>query len=282
VRAVKARFTRFIEGELVAGLRRAYGHIVHDKTAGDGLDRKGLVGAIHKSLTRSFFELVGDFFFEMHQGLPEDEQVRRDSLEGLQAILEALPSTAFDEVSQGSRMPEPKGTAYGKTDFTARFGGHDKEDGRLGSSQLGMFLALNHLRLQQTVTDGDCLYDALRLQLQQVQNLAVSTGALRAAVAALVNANAGTFAPFLTGGVDTAIERIMTARSWNHEAGDLAAQVIATVLQRDVIVISPGGIDVRHPDLGLVRPAPALIQSNGQPLTIVYNGTDHYYSTSPL
>jgi hypothetical protein len=32
----------------------------------------------------------------------------------------------------------------------------------------------------------------------------------------------------------------------------------------------------------LTRPSAALIQSNGQPLTIVYNGRNHYYSTSPL
>jgi len=282
VRDAKERFTRFIEGDLVAGLRRVYGLIVGDPKAGQGLDREGLIGAIHGSLQRSFFEILGDFFFEMHQGLPEDDQDRRDSLEGLRSILGALPDTAFDDVSPELRAPAPKETAFGKTDFSKRFGGHDKDDPSLGSSHLGMFLMMNRLRLEATVTDGDCLYDALRLQLHQVQHLDVATDALRTAVAALVDANRVRFAPFLASGVDNAIRRIMTTRSWDNEGGDLAAQVIATVLQRDVIVLSPRGIDVRHPDDSLARPETARIQSNGQPLTIVYNGHSHYYSTSPL
>ncbi len=241
-----------------------------------------MVRAIHGRLQRSFFDVLSDFFFELHQGLPDDEQDRRDSLEGLRGILDALPGTAFDEVSPLARTPASKQIAFGKTGSTKHFGGHDKEDESLSSSQIGTFLSLTRVRLEETVTDGDCLYDALRLQLRQVQHLDVATDALRTAVAALVNANRVRFAPFLASGVDNAIRCIMTTRSWNNEGGDLAAQVIATVLQRDLIVISPRGIDVRRPDDTLVRPEPAMPQSNGQPLTIVYNGHNHDYSTSPL
>lgn len=231
----------------------------------------------------SLFDLLGDMFFIMHQGLPEDEVQRRDTLAELRRLVPQLPADALADAHVEKDGPSADASAKPhKLSKLSRVSGKTlgKYEHELEGTRVAEFLAYRGLAIQETVRNGDCMYDAIRWQLGSVDGLNTTIRAIRAAVARLIRDNDDYFADFVADrDVNAVAQQISRVQSWDNEGGDIAARVIATVLQRDVIVISPNGIDRRQPLAQLAVNQAARIGGGGGPLTIVYNGVDHYYST---
>lgn len=126
--------------------------------------------------------------------------------------------------------------------------GDESDDDPLGSGIVADLLQLHGLELRDTVTDGDCMYDALCQQLQLVEGLELDIQELRGKVSALIKANKRHLKPFLIRKSVKALAREAAhLSSWNGESGDIAAQIVATVLQREIAVIHPQGVHVHRP-----------------------------------
>lgn len=235
-------------------------------------DTEGLEKFAHQKETRTFFHFMEDLSdaFAGHGLLTE---ARQDANSVLQNITKNIPKSLLNPVDF-RKVSNTSDKTNG--DHTGRVGKFHELDG----TRIAEFLAIRGLSIRDTVKDGNCMYDAIRMQLHDVQGLTVSIATLRQKLSNLINDNAGHFAGFVSGrDVATVANQISSTRSWNNQGGDIAAQSIATVLQRNLIVISPAGIDVRRPIGGLVTNGNSTVASNGTPLTIVYNGGNHYYST---
>ncbi|HKC63357.1 MAG TPA: hypothetical protein VKB86_06955 [Pyrinomonadaceae bacterium] len=130
------------------------------------------------------------------------------------------------------------------------------------------------------IADGDCLFHAIRHQLHRL-HIQIDIQALRQRIVQLIAENQQYFAAFTQeGSVDLLIQQIGTMRSWNNQGGDVAAEIIATVLQRDIVVVSPNGVDVRRPNNTLITSQFSTVnRGDGSPITIAYNGVNHYWAT---
>jgi OTU-like cysteine protease len=203
-----------------------------------------------------------------------------ESLAALRNLVKALPKLMFEDLSLKRFRSSPGGDNVIDQDEDLNQPDRDQ----LLSGDTMRLLELYGLKIKDTVTDGNCMYDALCQQLEFVEELTIEIEDLRRKASALIKANRNQIKPYLTGkqSVKKLAKQVARNLSWNNDGGDIAAEIVATVLQRDIIVISPGRIDVRAPIGRLNTPARATVQSNGKALTIVYNGVDHYYSTVPI
>ncbi|HEY9670424.1 MAG TPA: DUF4157 domain-containing protein [Waterburya sp.] len=193
--------------------------------------------------------------------------------------------------SMGERTLSP-GKIKEKAGITALFEGSPVQTGTSGESasvpipeelaRINDILGQRGRGILETVEDGDCLYDAIRQQLLEEDGTDVDIDTLRERMVQLVAENQQHFADFTEEGVDELIDQISQVRSWDNDGGDIAAEMIATILQRNVIVISPNGVDIRRPNQTLHTSVQSTIAGTGTPLTIVYNGRDHYLSTFRL
>ncbi len=217
----------------------------------------------------TFLESLSDAM--VGQGLLTE--LREDANSILQNITAKFPKEVFRKVNYKN---------VGKTSGSKRKNNSNRigEYHELDGTRIADLLAMRGLSIRETVKDGNCMYDAIRLQLQLVQGLQVTVGELRQKLGTLINGNKHFFGNFINNRkIRNVVNQISSTRSWNNEGGDIAALAIATVLQRNIIVISPDGINIRQPNNALAISGASTVASNGLPLTIVYNGNDHYYST---
>lgn len=154
-----------------------------------------------------------------------------------------------------------------KVDFAAR-----ELEGRLHASGL---------RLKEVDGNGNCFYAAILDQIVYFGGPALPAAELRNRVAQLIIDNADTFQVFVTGAqLNHIVESILTSHSWNNIGGDFAPQLIATVLQRPVRIIQPGGDLLIAPRTDLTLNAGNTLPVGTTQLTIIYNGHSHYDSTT--
>jgi hypothetical protein len=195
----------------------------------------------------------------------------------------------FQNVGERTLSPEK---IKEKAGITALFEGSPVQTGTSGASasvpipkelaRINDLLGQRGRGILETVEDGNCLYDAIRQQLVEEDGTDVDIVTLRERMVQLVAENQQYFAEFTEEGVDDLVNQISQVRSWDNDGGDIAAEMIATILQRNVIVISPNGVDIRRPNQTLHTSAQSTIPGTATPLTIVYNGMDHYLSTYRL
>ncbi|MGB8647111.1 MAG: DUF4157 domain-containing protein [Anaerolineae bacterium] len=141
-------------------------------------------------------------------------------------------------------------------------------------------LALGQERLTRSPIDGDgnCFYMAVVDQLlRQGDRRYPDSQKLRDALALAVQSSKGDeVLSSIVKAHGTSLfrvaDKIRTNRSWNGLAGDIAPELTANLLKRKIIIYHPGGTYELNPRSG----------ATGNPLRIIYNGTDHYDSTSPM
>ena len=128
--------------------------------------------------------------------------------------------------------------------------------------------------------DGNCFYSAVLHQVIESGGAAVAPADLRTRLANLVAANQNALRLFVTGErLQRLLADILTSRSWNNIGGDFAPQLMATVLQRQIRIVQPGGVLSFNPNPDLVIGPDSTLGGGGGPLTIAYDGRGHYDST---
>jgi serine/threonine protein kinase len=124
--------------------------------------------------------------------------------------------------------------------------------------------------------DGNCFYASVIHQLEASRDRTYRTPqALRNALAdQLARSGGDDTLQSIVRAHSTTIGKvaanIRTNRSWNGLAGDIAPELTANMLRRQILIYHAGGVLTLDPRQGAL----------GGPLRIVYNGSDHYNSTS--
>lgn len=151
-----------------------------------------------------------------------------------------------------------------------------EEDKPKGPSPLEARLQRDGLVEYPIIGDGNCFYAAIVHQLEANRDLTYrKPQALREALAKHVASSGSDEAlQSILRAHNTSIGKvaanIRTNRSWNGLAGDIAPELTANLLRRQILIYHSGGILTLDPRQG----------AQSGPLRIIYNGSDHYDSTT--
>lgn len=162
-----------------------------------------------------------------------------------------------------------------------KFVSYESKSQKSLKNQREQALAKLNLIIKKVKAKGNCFYDSAADQLVQVDGSAPSAMTLRGLIAQLILNNPDHFKVYVTGNqLNQIVEQILTNNSWRNMGGDFAPQLIATVLNRNVIIVQPNGPITITPIQGL-NLTNATYGSGGGALTITYDGIGHYDSTEP-
>lgn len=128
--------------------------------------------------------------------------------------------------------------------------------------------------------DGNCFYTAILHQLNLAHGIVIDPATLRQRIAQLILDNQDHFRIYVAGNqLNRILNDILTDHSWRNAGGDFAPQLIATVLQRRVVIMQPQGPLVMDPIGGLVLNQNNTFIVGNRALAITYDGVAHYDST---
>lgn len=148
-------------------------------------------------------------------------------------------------------------------------------------------LAQDGLQVQIIPGDGDCFYNAVRHQIRLQGGNPPSVRILRNAVVSMLQHNRRVYETSFQGtvSIDAAIGNIKRMGSYANEGGDLAPQILPTILGINIKVIDHiAGYQMLSSNPHTPVP-PALqhlqLPNTFTPLTIIYANRNHYNSTCP-
>ncbi len=137
------------------------------------------------------------------------------------------------------------------------------------------------LELVQIPKDGNCLYHSVVHQLSLVE-VNTTVKELRGRLVILLNNNSVALTPFMAGrNANEVANDILENRSWNNQGGDIAGQLLATVIGQTIHVVTPNGVEDRTVNNEL-ETNDAQIDGVNNPIVIAYNGYGHYWSTQEV